>query len=289
MPTVSVVIPVYNRENTLERAVNSILAQKFRDLEIVIVSDGSLDCSARIASKLAAKNDRICLIEYGENRGAQAARNIGASNSKGDWIIFFDSDDLMLPYSIEVLLAAAQRQGTHVAYSDCIVRRNDGERLFGLPALSGFVYGDLLCAPGPMYQGMLVRADAFRSIGGCDETIVAYQEWDTSIRLARLYQFAHVKQPLFVYDCTGNDTISKDAARAAKGYEQVFRKHFYSILLMGPHRIATHYSRLADFYDTAGEALLAKRYRRRAVLWWPKPQSIFVRLSGHQHRSAPGG
>ena len=289
MPIVSVIVPVYNRDGTLERAVSSILTQSFRDLEVIIVNDGSVDCSARVARKLALKDDRVRLIEYSDNRGAQAARNIGASHSKGEWIIFFDSDDLMLPYNIEVLLAAAQQQGTHVAYSDCIVRRNDGEQLFGLPALSGSVYGDLLCAPGPMYQGMLMRADAFREIGGFDESIVAYQEWDTSIRLARLYQFAHVDQPLFVYDCTGSDTISKDAGRAARGYEQVFRKHFCSILLMGPQKVATHYSRLAGYYDTAGEALFAKRCRRRAVLWWPNPRLISGRLFARLHRSALGG
>ena len=69
--------------------------------------------------------------------------------------------------------------------------------------------------PGPTFPSLLVSKEALVRIGYLDETIVAYQEWDTAIRLARYYEFAFVPEPTFVYDCRQSDTISKDSLREA--------------------------------------------------------------------------
>jgi len=106
-----------------------------------------------------------------------------------------------------------------------------------------------------MFQVMLMSANAFRQIGGLDETIVAYQEWDTAIRLGRGFRFAYESAPTFVYNCQEPDTISKDERRSAQGYSQVVRKHLLPIMLrLGPRAISNHYRVIARHYSLAGDA-----------------------------------
>src|SRR5262249_34077173 len=79
-----------------------------------------------------------------------------------------------------------------------------GEReTFEVPALCGNVYFQLLRAAGPLFQALLVSAKALQAIGDLDEAIVAYQEWETCIRLAKEFEFGFVPEPTFLYDCRG--------------------------------------------------------------------------------------
>lgn len=94
-PFLSVIIPLYNNESLIERCVNSILAQPFRDLEIIIVNDGSKDNSAEIADALAVKHQNIQVVHQ-SNAGVSAARNHGIHLAKGNYLVFCDSDDLWI-------------------------------------------------------------------------------------------------------------------------------------------------------------------------------------------------
>lgn len=93
-PVLSIVIPVFNAEKTLERCVDSILAQTFTDYEIILINDGSTDSSKRICEKLAAHDNRIRVFNQ-SNQGASAARNVGLDNATGEWIAFIDADDFI--------------------------------------------------------------------------------------------------------------------------------------------------------------------------------------------------
>src|SRR5262249_40867455 len=113
-------------------------------------------------------------------------------------------------------------------------------------------------------------------IGYLDETIVAYQEWDTAIRLARHYQFEFLTEPTFIYDCCHSDSISKNHLRSAIGYEQVFTKHRWQVLrYLGPHALVRHYQTAAEMYEFAGDKQSAKRCLRQSFLCWPfRPRTI---------------
>jgi glycosyltransferase involved in cell wall biosynthesis len=252
MPVVSVVIPAYNREKVIYRAIASVLAQTYHDFEVIIIDDASTDGTSGIVAGLAEKDERISLMKHATNKGAQAARNTGINNARGEWIAFLDSDDIWVPESLELRVAVAEKENVAVVHSDCIRVTDDGQERLGLPSLSGSVWRDLLAAQGPMFQGLLVRKSALEKISLLDEHIVAYQEWDTSIRLAKYYPFGFVNQPTFLYDCRGDDTISKNILRNATGYEQVVRKHRWDMLrLLGVKPLAQHYKRLAKQYQNA--------------------------------------
>lgn len=91
-PQISVIIPVYNAEKTLNRCLNSIIAQDFKDFEVLLVDDGSTDDSGKICDEYAAKDDRFKVF-HKKNGGASSARNIGLDNAKGEYITFCDADD----------------------------------------------------------------------------------------------------------------------------------------------------------------------------------------------------
>jgi glycosyltransferase involved in cell wall biosynthesis len=274
MPLVSIIIPAYNRQRSLPRAIESILNQTHRDLEIIVVDDGSTDNTAAIAEEFALRDFRIRLICHGKNRGAQAARNTGARSANGRWLNFFDSDDWMLPTSIEARLTVARNQGVKVVHSDALVLRPNQDRtLFGVRPLNGSIYEALLRAPGPMFPAMIVTADAFQEMGDLDERVMAYQEWDAAIRLAKHHAFGFVPEPTFVYDCTGYDTISKGLTNSATGYEYIVTKNFSEILLrLGPKTISQHYEIIASHYIQAGASDLAMKSKWKSFLWWPSPR-----------------
>ena len=104
-PLVTVIVPVYNAENFLEKTVSSIRAQTYSPLEILLVDDGSKDDSLALCKKIAKKDARIRVL-HKENGGAASARNLGVQNARGEYIGFVDSDDLILPDMYENMMNA---------------------------------------------------------------------------------------------------------------------------------------------------------------------------------------
>lgn len=123
MPTISVIIPIYNVENYLRRCLNSVLAQTFTDWEAICVNDGSPDNSAAILVEYAQKDDRIKIVNK-ENGGLSDARNEGMKHCQGDYIMYLDSDDLIHPQTMEIAYALAVRDGSDVVswYKDKMFR-----------------------------------------------------------------------------------------------------------------------------------------------------------------------
>ena len=288
---VSIVVPVFNRAHVIDATLDSIVAQTYPYWEVTVVDDGSSDDTSEAVSKRSRCDRRIQLVRFGRNRGAQAARNAGIRAARGDWIAFVDSDDRWLPESLETRLQIAQEKGLQVVHSECDVLTADGSpsRRFGVPHMCGRIYENVLEGPGPMFQGLLVKTDAFTQIGYLDESIVSYQEWDTSIRLAKYFEFGFVEEPTFVYDCRLQVTISKDKLRTARGYEQVVRKHRWPILRRaGRNALAKHYRTAATLYTDADATPDAKRCAKFAGLLETQPiRSVLCRTrraAGHAKR-----
>lgn len=107
-PLVSIIVPVYNVNTFLRDTIESILAQSFSDIEIILVDDGSTDGSSRICDEYVTRDRRIIVIHQHENCGVSAARNLGLSAARGKYISFVDSDDFVHPRLIEVLLHAIE-------------------------------------------------------------------------------------------------------------------------------------------------------------------------------------
>lgn len=120
MAKISVIVPVYKVEKYLSRCVDSILAQTYRDFELILVDDGSPDCCGEMCEEYAKRDSRIIVL-HRENGGLSAARNTGIdwvfANSDSEYLNFIDSDDWIHPQYLELLLQAAEQQ--HVPVSIC--------------------------------------------------------------------------------------------------------------------------------------------------------------------------
>lgn len=274
---ITVVIPAYNRAKVIESAVDSVLKQSYQNFEIIIVNDGSSDNTGEVVAKLLKQEHRIKYIEHPSNLGAQAARNTGIRNAKGKWITFLDSDDYLQTDSLESRLHLALQDDLKVIHAECYVLRSDNQlRLFGVRPLQGSVYTDLLTNPGPVFPGLFIAKDALEKINYLDENIIAYQEWDTVIRLAKLYPFGFVKKPVFTYDCRGQDTISKNRLRSANGYKQVVNKHWKDIVkVSGLPVLFQHYLNLSVYY-TGVDEIQALIYKIIAYFYIPNIIKLLV-------------
>lgn len=121
---ISVIIPVYNVEKYLETCLDSVMNQTYRDLEIILVNDGSTDRSRDICMQYAQADSRMIFLEE-ENQGLSAARNLGIDRAKGEYITFVDSDDFIAANMLEVLVLNIRRYSADVSMCDfCKVREN---------------------------------------------------------------------------------------------------------------------------------------------------------------------
>lgn len=102
MPTVSIIVPVYNTQRYLRRCIESITAQTLSDFELLLINDGSTDGCGKICDEYAGKDTRIRVF-HKENGGVSSARNMGLNHAKGEWITFIDSDDCVSPHYLRNL------------------------------------------------------------------------------------------------------------------------------------------------------------------------------------------
>ena len=100
---ISIVIPVYNTEKYLERCINSILTNTYKNIEVICVDDGSTDNSLSCLQKMAERDNRLVIISQ-ENQGVSVARNTGMALVTGEFVVFVDSDDWIHPQFFEMLL-----------------------------------------------------------------------------------------------------------------------------------------------------------------------------------------
>ena len=113
--TVSIIVPIYNKEKYLEKCLDSILGQTYRDLEIILVDDGSTDNSLAICQRYAEKDPRI-KIYHKPNGGVSSARNLGLEKSTGKYISFVDPDDFIHSEFIERLEMMLVQSDAEIAY-----------------------------------------------------------------------------------------------------------------------------------------------------------------------------
>lgn len=113
-PLISIIIPVYNTKDCLEKCVNSCLSQTYSELEVLLVDDGSTDGTGRLCDELAKKDGRIWVFHQ-KNGGSSSARNLGIRKARGEYLGFVDSDDFISPGMYERLMRAIQERGVEIA------------------------------------------------------------------------------------------------------------------------------------------------------------------------------
>lgn len=135
-PFISVVIPLYNKEKSIAQSLKSVLDQTYTNFEIVVVDDGSTDKSVEVVKNIG--DERIQLLSQ-PNAGPSKARNTGVKNSKGDWIVFLDADDELLPEALSIFTEIiVEHQDVDIIDCNRYVRRGEDEQL-GFHPLEGYI------------------------------------------------------------------------------------------------------------------------------------------------------
>lgn len=201
MEKVSIVIPVYNVEDYLKYCVDSLINQSYKNIEIILVDDGSTDDSGRICDKYAREDDRVRVLHI-ENGGLSNARNTGVKVASAEWVIFIDSDDYYDRRTVEYLVQLQKKYAVDLVATSVIeVRDFQSEDFLGsltnieslkldrYTALKEMFYGNIVGThPGgklykkeilmkfPFPKGMIYEdlAVSFEHIGACNEIAVGY-------------------------------------------------------------------------------------------------------------------
>jgi glycosyltransferase involved in cell wall biosynthesis len=194
MPLVSIIIPCYNQAQFLGEAIESVLAQSYSNFEIVVVDDGSSDNTSEVAARYSGVR---CIRQ--DNQGLAATRNAGLGQSNGDYLVFLDADDRLLPQALEAGLASFE---TH---PDCAFVAGhhrligiDGSLLEELPPhrVAREHYADLLRRNYiVMHAAVMYRREVFDSVGNFNTSLKACEDYDLYLRIARqwpIYCHAHV-------------------------------------------------------------------------------------------------
>jgi len=199
-PTVSVVIPAYNAAWCVGKAIDSVLAQDYRDFEIIVVNDGSTDDTRRV---LARFGSAIRVIDQ-SNGGMSSARNAGIRQARGEFIAFLDADDWWLPSKLgrQVELMRARPE---IGFCSCTARVEDPDgRLLNLwqcpqselPFLV-HLFRSGADVPGSC-SAVMARRQLVEAAGGFDESLRGAEDPDLWIRLAATTKYACIAEPLTV-------------------------------------------------------------------------------------------
>src|SRR5581483_9668448 len=229
---VSVIMPAFNAAATIRSAIESVLAQAWRELELIVVDDGSTDETAQIVSEIAARDSRVHLLKQA-NSGVAAARNNGIREARGEFIAPIDADDIWFPEKIEKQIRAFAESDLRVGlvYAWSVFLDRDGAIIDGCPIweVEGEVYRALL------YRNFignasvpLIRRSVLNEIGGYDESMRAAgaqgcEDWDICLRIAERYEFRVVREYLVGYRIAAG-SMSSDYTSMARGHALLLRR-----------------------------------------------------------------
>lgn len=217
---ISVIIPAYNIEKYLPRCLDSILNQTYKNLEIIVVDDGSVDGTAKVMSEYAQKDSRIVAV-YVDNAGVTKTRLTGVENATGDWVGFVDGDDIIDPDMYEVLLSNAQKYNadiSHCGYKMVFPSRTDYYYNTGkfleqenISGVRDLLQGSFIepCMCNKLYRKKLI------------DKVLATEKIDLSIRntedlLINYYIFKHAHKSVYLDKCFYHYILRKGSAATSK-------------------------------------------------------------------------
>lgn len=267
-PAVSVIVPAYNRAAVIGRALGSIFAQTFQDLEVIVVDDCSTDDVRSVLSR--QQDPRLKTIGLSRRSGAAHARNAGIAESRGEWIAFLDSDDEWLPTFLEQYIESVKRLAFDAAYGPCERRRgNEPGEVRPKGALSeGEVLTAFFQRRHPIApSSVMVRRTALKRVAGFDESFPSAEDIDLWLRLAAAgCRFAAVRDALVIKHDSGAGQMKQDAVGKAIGFRKMDAR-------WGP-----------VMRSRIGEQAYQRWYRRRARSIAAKQETELNRLSNSKSR-----
>ncbi len=227
---VSIYMPTRNRDALLRRAVESVLSQTYRNVELIVVDDASTDETGRYLEERARTDSRLLHVSNAQVRGAPASRNLAIRRSRGMFVTGLDDDDEFLPERIGAFVDYWELLASRGVYPACLYAQdiwlNNGAKLRTTNKRSSVVADDLL---NYNYIGNQVFAPKAHFIGAglFDEQLPAWQDLDFLLRLLKRFGQGHLLDlPTYLFDVTLRpDRISAQQIKIRRAFERVADKH----------------------------------------------------------------
>lgn len=266
---VSVIVPTYNREDSVKTAIDSIFAQSFQDFEIIVIDDGSTDGTQKIIS---AYSDSRLRYFYQENRGLPSAWNLGIQKSDGEYIAFLDSDDIWLNDKLKLQISLMENDAEEImgCVTGYFLHTVNRKHKLIIPAsantaLRAIIWKNIL----HLGTTLLCKKITFDEVGLFDETLRRGQDTDWLIRYRKKFNIGIVRQPLAVY----NQHLSRSASALEQSHLYFLEKHKHLLLEQGKlfyrRKTAVTYTDLAYQFYREGNLSKAGEYADKSIDAFP--------------------
>lgn len=220
---ISVIIPSYNRKETILRSINSILRQTYQDFEIIVVDDCSTDGTKEFLEQ--EKNEKVRVVSLDKNRGANYARNYGISLAEGKYIAFQDSDDEWLPNKLEVQLS--HMNNYDVSSCRLLLKTDEEDKGKIIPDFDSNIvnvaYNDLLPRNLISTQTIFGKREVFEDIN-FDEQLPRFQDWDLMLRVCQKYK-VFFDANYYTNQYYQKDSITRNPYKAIESINMIRKKY----------------------------------------------------------------
>lgn len=247
-PLISVVIPTYNRANTILKSVNSVLNQTYKNIEVIVVDDCSTDDTLGLLKQI--NDSRLKIICHEKNKGHTAARNTGIKSCSGEYIAHHDSDDVWRLNKLEIQINKLIEKNADIICCQTAVNDEISHKyIYNHPdsklVKEGFIsYNQLLKYNCTTSQTLLGKAECFKTVL-FDETQPRFTDWALSLDLVKKYNFYY--QEVVLADVfQQQDSITKNPQKGVKGMEMLFEKHKNAIL-SDPEITESFFKKMSSF------------------------------------------
>lgn len=308
MPKVSVVVPTYNSAQYISETINSIIAQTYHDIEIIIVDDCSTDDTERVVKSFSS--DKIRYIRLTKNHGGPSKpRNVGIKAAKGKYIAFCDSDDMIMPDRIESsvklfdkhpelgMTFSDEQKFSEVTGEDLGNFLREYDLFHSLPKEKAsencFIIASKDAFPCLFYEnyimpsGVTVRSSIFQKVGYFDETITNGDDWDMWFRISQKFPVGFVDKIGFRYRVRTN-SISGRGPELAENRSQVIRKQLETGISIKLQKrchelIGMNNYGIGYYFQMRGEMEEARKYYLQSLheyFNWSALKGIFISMLG---------
>lgn len=223
-------MPAYNAAKTIRASIESVQAQTFQDWELIVIDDGSKDCTSDILREIASGDNRIRFLQNEKNSGASYTRNRAVELAKGEWIAFLDSDDLWNPEKLEKQLKLTEQYPEMVVCYTASSFIDDSGEPYGyvMPALEKITYEALLRKNLMSCSSVMVRASVMKNIKMPGDKI--HEDYFVWLTILRKYNVAYgINEPLLIYRLC-KKSKSSNRVRSAKMLFLTYRKVGYGFI-----------------------------------------------------------
>lgn len=222
-PLVSIILPTYNGARYLREAIESCLAQTYRNWELIVVDDSSRDATPQIVAEYTAREPRIRSIRHPTNKKLPSALNTGHAAAQGSYLTWTSDDNRYLPAALQEMTSFLEEHpAVGMVYTDCVLIDDAGRYLRDYPAQPA----SKLAYMNPLGPCFLYRRSVYERVGGYDSDVFLAEDYEYWLRVYRHFQLAPLHRTLYEYRWH-SDSLTNTAAQGAvwASVERALRRH----------------------------------------------------------------